>query len=297
MQRHLLTVLFRVIGLVPFTWTHRIAYFAATWMIKCQSELARVSRINIERCFPDRSAAAQTQLVKDSLVHSILLLFELGRHLPTANSQRKPFTEVVGRELFDAAWSQQKGVILLAPHFGCWELLHRFTCWPEHAIALYDPPSSETFESLLTFSRELNGVEMFSTSRSGLKGFLRAAREPTLVLVLPDQVPDYQTKSIKSHFMGEQVMTMALVHRLVKKYRKPILMAAVERRIENGQPKYVFHFQAPDEAIASDDEALHADALNAAVERVVEIAPEQYQWSYKRFKRAEDKARNIYRRQ
>ena len=92
-------------------------------------------------------------------------------------------------------------------------------------------------------------------------------------------------------------MTMALVHRLVKKYRKPILMAAVERRIENGQPKYVFHFQAPDEAIASDDEALHADALNAAVERVVEIAPEQYQWSYKRFKRAEDKARNIYRRQ
>ncbi|MDO6749479.1 LpxL/LpxP family acyltransferase, partial [Gilvimarinus sp. 1_MG-2023] len=55
------------------------------------------------------------------------------------------------------------------------------------------------------------------------------------------------------------------------------------------------HFLEPDADIYSKDADVACTALNRSVEQVVAMAPEQYQWTYKRFKRQPDGAPSPYK--
>ena len=64
-------------------------------------------------------------------------------------------------------------------------------------------------------------------------------------------------------------------------------------RKSNG--RFDIHFDELTAQLTGVSEVESAAALNSAVERRVAQAPEQYQWSYKRFKRVSTDVPNIYR--
>jgi KDO2-lipid IV(A) lauroyltransferase len=58
---------------------------------------------------------------------------------------------------------------------------------------------------------------------------------------------------------------------------------------------YRLHFLPADAGIASKDELVATTALNAGVEACIALVPEQYLWSYKRFRKPPPGVVDIYK--
>ncbi len=185
-----------------------------------------------------------------------------------------------------------RGVLLLSPHLGNWELLNMYLGAEFRLTVLYDPPKIKALESLVRNARERTQSTVLPIGAAGLRGMVQRLRSGGVVGLLPDQVPD-SNNGVAASFFGKQALTINLVHRLVQRNQPRVFLVCALR---NAQDRYDIHFDELTEVLGGASELDSANAMNLAIERRIVQAPEQYQWSYKRFKRAMPDALNIYPR-
>ena len=276
----------------------RLSRFIAWLLDACGADAAKTTRINLQACFPQLDEAQLQRLSRKSLQHMALLFFELAQlaYWPSTKLL-KQISTVEGKALLDEAAASGEGVILLVPHFGNWEIFCAFLGTHYGFAALYDPPKIAALEPIILGARERFNGELFAIDTAGMRNLLRVLRQGKLVAILPDQVPS-RNAGTHADFFGQPALTMTLVHRLVAKHPRRVIMGSVERVFNNRGYGYkitleeVTKLQQPVSAQSS------AEVINQAIEKVVQRSPEQYQWEYKRFKRPPKKGKdNIYRRQ
>ena len=204
---------------------------------------------------------------------------------------------VDGEQRLQRAWQEGNGVILLMPHFGCWEFLSIYLGRVYPISALYDPPNMAALEESIVNTRQRQGANMYPTNASGLRGLMRGLKSGDVVVVLPDQVPTGRGGGVIAPFFGQDALTMLLGKRLMSVGRPTVLMAAAWRELSADGIRYRLSFDEPAEGLFSDQEDIHAAALNAGIETIVCRDPAQYQWSYKRFRRLGENRPDLYRRQ
>ena len=101
-------------------------------------------------------------------------------------------------------------------------------------------------------------------------------------MILPDQEP-LKKYGVTAPFFGVPALTMTLVSRILRRTGARALYVFAERR-PAGRFRVRF-LEAPD-GLDDADETAAAERLNRGVEACVRLCPEQYLWSYKRFKTA-----------
>jgi lauroyl/myristoyl acyltransferase len=192
--------------------------------------------------------------------------------------------------------SQPRGVLLLSPHLGNWELLNMYLGAEFGLTVLYDPPKIAALEPVIRLARQRTRSTVLPIGASGLREMVRRLKRGAVVGLLPDQVPSIEA-GVLAPFYGKQALTINLVHRLASRHQPRVFLVCALRK-PNG--RFDIHFDELTDALVSDSgdisEESSATALNRAIERRVSQAPEQYQWSYKRFKRVDQTQPNIYRR-
>jgi KDO2-lipid IV(A) lauroyltransferase len=87
---------------------------------------------------------------------------------------------------------------------------------------------------------------------------------------------------------------MTLLSRLAARAGVSVVFG-VARRLPDARG-FAVHFLPAPAGIDDSDPEVACAALNAGVEACVALAPEQYQWTYKRFSRAAPGQSNPYRR-
>ncbi|MDA1299986.1 MAG: lysophospholipid acyltransferase family protein [Proteobacteria bacterium] len=251
---------------------------------------AKVSRSNIELCYPTLSREAREVLVAASLTHTGQTLFEIpAMWLGSRGRMEKWIEEVRDEAIFDAARSSGRGVLVLLPHFGNWELFNVYVAGHGATTALYHPPRQPALRPVMEGIRQHFGNRMVATNVKGIARLFRDLDQGKTVTILPDQVP---ASGVFSPFLGVPALTDRLVPRLLQR-TGAIAVAVINRRLENG--RFSLEFIEPDESIYSDDMALAAAGLNATVARCVQRAPDQYQWEYKRFRERPPGEPKLYR--
>ncbi len=276
--------------------TFRLARGFARLNLVFNSKTAQVTRTNLATCFPDLDDETQKAYCRESLVHMGLLFFEFAQlaNWPAERLLRQ-ITEVEGKALADEAYAREDGVLLLVPHFGNWELLCAYLGARYQFAALYDPPKVASTGPVILEARQRFEGELYPIDTGGMRSLLRAIRDGKLIAVLPDQVPD-RNAGVYAPFFGQPALTMTLVHRLMQSNKAAVLMGSVERRLHDAGIDYVLRFETLDESLSGSSPEEAAVSINAAIEKVVRRAPEQYQWEYKRFKRPPQLGKhNIYR--
>ncbi len=188
--------------------------------------------------------------------------------------------EVRGAELFEQALTSGKGVIIAAPHLGCWELLSYWLAELTPLAIVYRPPRNSTFEPLLIKARGASKVEQVRAEGAGVRSLYRRLAAGGVVGILPDQQPR-QGDGEFAPFFGIEALTMVLVPRLAERTGATVLFAFAER-LPRGAG-FRIHVHAAPERIADVDRRVACTALNRGVEECVRIAPLQYQWNYKRY--------------
>ncbi len=115
----------------------------------------------------------------------------------------------------------------------------------------------------------------------GVKALCHALADKQNIGILPDQDPG-NNGGIFAPFFGVTANTMALVSRLAKKTGAPVIYIYAER-LPKGRG-YRIYFHDASDAVYDSDTIQSATAINQGIEYCVREHPEQYQWSYKRFK-------------
>ena len=183
------------------------------------------------------------------------------------------------------AMANDKGVILMAPHLGNWELLGLLASNELPCSFMYQPPRISALDRLLREVRARNGAQLVPASRKGVAELLRALQRGELVGILPDQVPD-EASGIFAPFFGQPAFTMTLVSRLVQRTGARVFCGYAERLPAGRGFRTVF--LPAHEAIYSEDLLESVCGLNRSVEQAVNQVRAQYQWEYKRFRRQPD---------
>jgi KDO2-lipid IV(A) lauroyltransferase len=185
----------------------------------------------------------------------------------------------------DAAYAQGQGVILLTPHLGCFEivaqaLVLRYQADHGPLTVMFRPARKAWIAPVVSASRQRPGLSAVPTTLAGVRHMIRALRQGQAVGLLPDQVPP-EGMGLWAPFFGRSAYTMTLAARLAQQTGAQVRLVWGER-LPAGRG-YLLHareLQAPladtlPEAVAQ---------LNADIERLIRECPQQYLWSYGRYK-------------
>jgi len=254
----------------------------------------RISQINIQQVYPELSSQQQQSLVKSSLKETAKAFTELGpAWYWSGDKLMKNLVEIKGQELVEQAIAREKGVIFLGPHIGCWESIATYLSLHYPCTILYRPPNVPSIEKFMVNTRGRFGSNMVATDARGVRNLMKALRNNEVTAILPDQDPG-ESGGVYAPFFGRPARTMTLVSKLLQKTDSACLFAVMQR-LPKAQG-YVLHFLPADEGIASEDANIATTALNKGVERCIAVAPEQYLWSYKRYRRPPEGLADIYKK-
>ena len=186
-----------------------------------------------------------------------------------------------GWEQIDAARAAGKGIILIAPHLGCFEIINLYAASRHPFTAMYKPPRNAFLDRLMLLGRERGQATLVPTDLSGVRAQLAALKRHEAIGILPDQVAT-GGDGVWAPFFGRPAYTPTLVASLQRKTGAAAFFVAAERLgWGRGYHLHAFPLGEP----LPEDKAAAATRINQAVEDIVRRFPTQYLWSYNRHKR------------
>lgn len=278
---YLLYLLLRLVSLFPLRTVHAMGAWIGRRSLRSHSRSARYSAVNLRLTRPELSEAEQADLLRRTMEESGKSVTEVAAIWGGgAEKSLGMVREVVGGELFAEALASGKGVIVAAPHLGCWELLNYWLCSKTPMAILYRPPRIHAIEALLRKVRGKLAPEQVRAEGAGVRTLFKRLGAGGTVGILPDQKPR-EGEGEFAPFFGVDALTMVLLPRLAARTGATVLFSFAER-LPDGEGFRIHVLPAP-EGIDSTDLKIACAALNQGVERCVERAFPQYQWHYKRY--------------
>ncbi len=192
--------------------------------------------------------------------------------------------------------NQDKGHLLLIPHFGSFELLAQYWC-------VYDKPFAilargfglPRLDKLWNSKREKNGVTLFGR-KGGFKEILKFIDQGKNVAILFDQNVK-RSHSIFVDFFGIPASTTKTIGLASQKTKCKIFFATMIP-IANGKYRLIAHkIKSPLEREGTHEQQIHDTILESHkyLEYYVAKYPEQWFWLHRRFKtRPSGEIENFY---
>lgn len=292
-QGKVVIALLKVFSWMPLRLNHAVGASIGYLLWWLPNSVKRVSSLNLAVAFPELNPKEHQKLLKASLLELGKTATELGAiWMWPAEKVLQTIRVVEGEAHLQKAFDQGKGIIVLSPHIGAWEVVGLYLAQTYPMTILYRPPNLASMETFMTQVRERGGATLVPTDLSGVKKLRQALRRNEMIGILPDQDPG-QSGSVYAPFFGHPARTMVLVSKLAAKAQSDVVFIYAER-LAKGQG-YRLHIQPADAAVGSSDERLAASALNQGVEQGVALLPAQYQWSYKRYRHPPEGVKDIYK--
>jgi len=187
---------------------------------------------------------------------------------------RAPLRELLSR----------RGVIMLTPHFGNFELLgYVITCLGVPLTAIMRPLDNPLFSAYLERARQASGLELLHKKGAIERADGLLSSGGTLCFIA-DQ--DAGRKGIFVEFFGRPASTYKSIGLLAMHERVPIVVGAATRS------RLGFHYRVEVQRVIQPEEWDQQDdplrwitqEYSAAMERAIRAAPEQYLWMHRRWK-------------
>jgi KDO2-lipid IV(A) lauroyltransferase len=241
-----------------------------------------VTERNLTAVYPCFSAVERKTLAQHSLRHSTATMLELGHAWMAAPDQvEASILAVNGRDKLDSARAEGRGVIVLAPHFGNWEVLNFWLSSHFPFTAMYEPPKIIALDPVIRHGRERMGASLVPTNTRGVAALLKALKRSEAIGILPDQEPDWGS-GVFAPFFGRDAYTATLLPKLVARTQARVVTGVALRVPGKG---FAIHFLDADERVYNPDDIQSATGVNASVEAAIGLEPAQYQWEYKRYRK------------
>ncbi len=269
----MLVNLFRLLSKLPLPFLHATGSVLGRLVYLASPSYRRRLRGNIDRAgFNNRLAAAVRESGKSVLELPFIWCAPPQRVLNTVT--------IENWGLAQAALDAGGGVIFLTPHLGCFEVIAQAIAAKIPLTALYRPPRKAMLKPLLEQARARHNLLLAPANLSGVRTLLKALKQGKAIGLLPDQVPQHG-EGVWADFFGKPAYTMTLPAKLHQMTGAPIILSYAVR-LEHGAG-YGLRFARFEQSLEGTPQQ-QARAINAAMEQLIAHCPEQYFWSYNRYK-------------
>lgn len=246
---------------------------------------------NIELCFPEKGPAERQQLVKQHFRLSGVAVLSLSVGWFASRQRVERFIALRDQRYLDEALASGKKVILLAPHFIGLDMgASRLAVMRDRQyVSMYRKSRDPLLEYL--FSRRGRYGALIVERMASLKPIIRAIREGRIFYYLPDQDMG-ERASVFVPFFGRLAATVTILSRLAETTNAAVL-PCITRILPAGRG-YELRLYPPLKNFPTDDPVADARRMNQEIEQWVREMPEQYMWSYRRFKTRPNNEPSLY---
>ena len=272
-----------VIRLLPGAFAIRCGRFLGALAGRLIKERMRLGHENLKRAFGDQLSYEERcrilhslmELLGEALVESIIIT--------PADVEKN--VEIEGFHHIEQALALGKGVILLGPHFGMWELAgHVFGSRLPRAATLYKPMKNRFIDRYVRAARETCNIDIIPNQNT-LRGVMRRLRDNYGVVFLYDQ--NAGREGILATFFGLPAITYAAPAALARKTGCPVVPGYFVKLSGFRRHRMVLKepFTSIDTGNPAQDLRATVQQYNDFIEEVVRRHPEQwFGWLHNRWK-------------
>jgi len=276
---------------LPFRWQisigKRFGRILKPLMRKSSHSAAR----NLEICFPELTNDERDLLLTrhfEALGASVAEM-AIGWFAPIGRLRR--LIHVEGRENLEAAKQREKGILLFVGHFTCLEVgVAILEDLFSSGGGMYRPVKNEMLGILARRGRNRSLQNLLPSNN--IRGLVRALRENAMFVYLSDHA-QVESNNVLLPFFGEPALTTTAASRLAKLSGATVLPYFFRRLPDDSG--YVVNIAPPMESFPSDDPIVDTRRLVSQLEDYIRLAPEQYIWTYRRFKGRPAEYADVYR--
>ena len=252
----------------------------------------RVVGRNLEACFPELSPAQRERLSRKHFAAVGAAFSEMGLGWFASIDRLRRLIRVEGREHLEAALARDNGIIVLTAHFTSLEtgssILQELV---PGVKAVYRPQPNEMIDAMISHGRQRMLSEQIT--KDNIRAMVRTLRDGGAVAYLADLAGRGRNRAVIP-FYGEPAMTTTAVSKLARMTGATVLTYFFRRL--PGRSGYVLNIGPPPDGFPSDDPIADTRRLVERLEDYIRLAPEQYMWTYRRFKGRPDAYPDLYAR-
>lgn len=268
---------------IPLSALHGLAAVCAYFSHTFKLSIYRSIYANLILVYPDMDAGERHQLAKQTLKHQLISAVDSVKcwAMPPEWSA-KQITKVNHIEILEAGFADPKGMLLIVPHLGTWEMMNAWINTYGSPTIMYKPIKNTQVDAFILAGRERLNATLVPTDGTGVKAIFKTLKDGGFSVVLPDHVPD-PSGGVIAPFFGIETMTSTLAPKLAAKTGCALVgLSCIKRTDADGFE--VFCYRLDDPQLYDKDAKVATTALNRAMEQM--IAPHfcHYMWGYRRFK-------------
>src|SRR5690554_182673 len=270
----MLLALFRLLALLPLPLLHGLGRLGGRLVYAWPGRYRKRLQANAAQAgYPERNFARQAAAETGAMVMETPKVW-----LRRQACLRLTYSD--DDEVVRAALAEGRGILYLTPHLGCFEITARYLIQHGPITVMYRPPRQEFLQPLMEQARNTSGLKAVPANMQGVREFVRALKRGEAVGMLPDQVPS-GGEGVWAPFFDKQAYTMTLAGKLALQTGVAVILTAGER-LPGGKGWRIHYLRLP-EPLERDPQALAA-SINRAMETLIRRFPQQYLWSYNRYK-------------
>jgi KDO2-lipid IV(A) lauroyltransferase len=281
-----LTWLIAQIPLVVIHWISDFVFFCVYYIFGYRR---KVVRGNLTKSFPQKSDDEIRKIEIKYYRHLCDLFFENFLLLHASKEKAMKQCEFNNLDIFDKLYADGKSGVLVAAHYGNWELFGLMSQFINHKfLGVYKPLKDKNFDLLLNNTRKRFGAEPVPMQDT-LRAIINCNQEksPFLVFLISDQTPAAKDIQYWSTFLNQDTPVFLGVEKISQKFDLPIFYCQM---IKVKRGRYEVNFvPLTDEPKKKKPFEITESHLRALEEQITET-PEYWLWSHRRWKRKRKKS-------
>ena len=254
------------------------------------SKTSDVIRLNLEISLSELSTQERERITRAAIRNELMSYFEFFSIWGSSNQKNiERVHKVIGEDLLHDALAQNKGLVLIVPHFGTWEIMNAYVAQFTSMTIMYKPVKNQAADQFVRAARSREQANLVPTDESGVRQIFKALKQGGTTVILPDHTPNVGGEYIP--YFDVPLATSNLSAKLIQKTKARALFLYALRNENAG---FDIHIEAIDEEIYQGDANQGTGIIINTIENLIQRHPEHYHWSYKRFRAHEDLG-NIYK--
>ncbi|MEB6478297.1 lysophospholipid acyltransferase family protein [Acinetobacter vivianii] len=253
------------------------------------SKLSKIISLNIQIAFPDMDQQQRQQLTKQAIRNELTSYFEFLSIWGSSNQKNiQRIQKIHGEHYFHDALLEKKGLVLVIPHFGTWEVMNSWLSQYTQMTILYKPVKNPDADQFVRDARSREQAHLVPTDESGVRQIFKALKQGGTTAILPDHTPDHGGDMVD--YFGIPLASSSLSAKLIQKTKAKALLIYTMRNDQDGFDMYIEQINPQ---IYEGPAENGTRIIHQSLEQLIQRYPEHYHWSYKRF-RANPALKKIY---
>ena len=253
------------------------------------SKISKIIGLNIQIAFPNMDQQQRQQLTKKAIQNELTSYFEFLSIWGSSNQRNiQRIQNVSGEQYLHEALAEKKGIVLIVPHFGTWEVMNAWLSQYTEMTILYKPVKNPDADRFVREARSREQAHLVPTDESGVRQIFKALKQGGTTAILPDHTPDHGGEMI--NYFDIPLASSSLSAKLIQKTKAKALLIYTMRNDQDGFDMYIEPIDPQIYQGSAEDGTL---IIHQTLEQLIKRYPDHYHWSYKRFS-ANQELKRIY---